>query len=181
MILEYLDKVLKRRVGFKHTDGTLNVTDISLVPPIIPTINTVATGEIFIDVLTDAQVVGVKVTANPGDPVTAASNLANGQPDVVFIGLDETQEIRSSTAITNVTIAAVANIAVGEIAYNATTKIATGTIATSLVAADFETVQVEFDFKSTDNVNLVIIGLAPFSDGTTDKNQAVLTITGRSV
>lgn len=151
---------------------------VKKAPQIIPSITGVITGEIFLDALTTAQITGIKVTPNPGDSVTAATRLANGQPDVISIAPNESKQISSSAPITNLTIAMVANIAVTEAAYNAATKVATGTINTSLVAADFQTVQVEFDFSAADFVTMAEIELITYSDGTTDDNLGVLKVTG---
>ena len=150
-------------------------------PQIIPAISATETGEIQIDVLTTAQIIGVRATVNPSDTATAALRLANGKPDVVLIDDNDTIQVHSTTTITNVSVAAIANIAVVEAAYNAGTKTATGTISTNTTVADYQTVIVEFDFNSLDMVNMVEMKLVAYSDGTTDKNLGRFKITGYSL
>jgi len=148
---------------------------------IIPTISGATVGEIFFDALTTAQIVKCRVTPNAGDSIIAASRLANGQPDVVDLGNGDPLQIFSTSAITSIHVCMLANIAVVEAAYDPATKIATGTLVTNTVAADFETAMVEFNFASTDNINLVTIDLTSYSDGTTQDNLGTLKVVGASI
>ena len=150
-------------------------------PQIIPTISTIETGEIQLDMLNTAQIVGVRATVNPPDSTTAARRLANGKPDVVLINDGDTLQVHSTVAITNVSVAAIANVAVVHAAYNAGTKTATGTFATNTAQADYTTVLVEFDFNSLDAVNMVEMTLIAYSDGITDKRLGRFKITGYSL
>ena len=142
----------------------------------IPTIASVATSEINIDVLTTAQIVGARATVNAPDTLTAATRLAVSGEGIVLIGNDETVRIISEAAITSLHVAFLANIAVVEAAYSAPT--ATGTIYSNTTVADYLTIQVQFDFSEADDIHSLDIQLVPLSDGTTDKNLGVFKVVG---
>jgi len=161
-------------------NGATLVTDAAPKVQVTPTIGSVTTGNIFVDLSTTAQIVGMKATINPGDPVIAANRLALGYPDTVFISADETQEILSESAVTNVTLAVLTNIAVTETAYDPVTKTATGTIYSNTTAASFNTVMVQFDFSLGDDVRKVVMSLKTMSDGTTSGNLGIINIAGYS-
>ncbi len=150
---------------------------------VTPAISGIETAEIQLDALTTAQIVEVRATYwtnSQGDSVQSAQRLADSKPDVEVIYDGDVVTLKSDDYITNVTIAMLANIAVAEAAYDAATKTATGTLVTNTALADFETVQVEFDFDAEDKINAVDMSLITFSDGTTDKNLGRFKIAGYS-
>jgi hypothetical protein len=147
--------------------------------PIIPTIASVSTSEINIDALTTAQIVGARITLNAPDTLTAATRLAASGTDTYLMSVGETIGILSNESITNVYVAFLANIAVVEAAYSAPT--ATPTIYNNTAVADYLTIQVQFDFESTDNVRYIDAPLIGISDGTTDKNLGIFKLMGSSL
>lgn len=159
-----------------YIGGAALVSDIIPAPLIVPKVGVEETGEIFIDALTTAQIVGVKVTINPGDPVVAASRLAAGAPDTVFIRRNDAIEIVSNSDLFSVVVAAVANTDVVEATYDPVTKIATATKYTNTLAADYSTIMVGFDFDVP--VRRVLLGLSTFSDGSTQDNQGIFRVIG---
>ena len=124
-------------------------------PQITPTVAGTSTAEKTLDAdtggTTTAQIIEVRATVNPGDPIVAANRLMNGYPDVVTVYPGESIRITSSSPITNVTLIGIAD-AVGTVDGVA--------LLGSTTLNDFLNNQIEYSFNSSDNVTTVEISLS---------------------
>jgi len=147
---------------------------------IVPTIAGVSTGEIQVAAGGTAVIVGLRVTANPGDTVEAAQRLMDGFPDVAIMAAEDSIRLKSDVAITKVAIIGLGTVdnSGGYVA-----PVAKTLLPTNSTLANYETTLVEFDFGNDDGGNpckSIEISLVPYSDGTTDGNLAQLSIAGYS-
>lgn len=119
----------------------------------------------------------VLVTVNPGDDVTAATRLKNGYPDVLMVQPEETIEISSDTAITDLYLI---GVTVG--AGGAAVDVDTFTDYACLIGrgdtdvADWLAQDRRLTFDSTDNVRKVRITLT----GAVDTNIKIVSVEGLS-
>lgn len=130
-----------------------------------PTVSGTSTAEVTLDAGTGNTLIGMRVTANPGDSVTAATRLMNKYPDCVLSAAGDSIRITSSSAITNVTL-----VGVGDATNTAGNIISTAESTLSNVQA----AMIEFDFNSSDDVRVVEITLSgTFTSGQKGQLQIV--------
>ena len=156
----------------------LVTTALAPTAQIIPKIGGTATGRIIIDAAALNAVIVARATVNATDDANAANRLATTLQDVYPLNLGESLRITSDTAITTCYIIGHAT-SDDSGAYSAPT--ARTLLASNVTEASYITTAVKFDFDVADNVRVVELTLSNgHTDGTTDKNIAVLNIAGYS-
>lgn len=162
----------------KQCDGITWITaqsgGMALVSPpeaipriqVTPTVSGTSTAEVTLDAGTSNTMIGARITANPGDSVTAVTRLMNKYPDCVLASLEESVRITASSAITNISL-----VGVGDATNTAGNVISTSESTLSNV----QSAMLEFAFDSADDVRVVEIKL---SGGFTTGQKAQLQIAG---
>lgn len=145
---------------------------------VTPEINGTPTASILIDGVGTATMIPyfVRATINPGDDVTGASRLLNGQPDCVQINPDSSIEITSDVAITDVYAICIGNVTPVTAAPANYTGNAYIIANTETDLADVLAQDVRFTFDEADDVRRVTITTSPVI-GT---NYLQITVSGAS-
>lgn len=132
---------------------------------VTPEISGTPTPKVLIDGVGTASLIPyyLLATVNPGDDVTAATRLQNGFPDVLMITPDNSLEITSSTAITDLYLIAVGNTSGGPTTaapanYTGNYGIVANTEAD---LADWLAQDLRFTFSMAENVRRVRITCSP--------------------
>lgn len=170
--------------GLAFTDDAQHVIDYNEANPrylVTPEISGTPTPEVLIDGEsgsgTDYVPRYVLVTVNPGDDVTGATRLMNGYPDVLMVQPEQSIEISSDSAITDLYLI---GITVG--AGGAAVDIDTFTDYAGLIgrgdtdSSDWLAQQKHLTFDSADNVRKVRIHLT----GAVDTNVKIVRVEGLS-
>ena len=144
---------------------------------IVPTISGVATSEIQIDAGGTNQIVGLRYTVMPGDPVIAANNMMPvNVVDGGLLTLGESIQIRG----TDLTSLYIIGLGTADNAATYASGVAGALLPMNSTQANYLTTQIEFAFQSSDKVNMIELALNGYSDGTTADNLAQLHIVGYS-
>lgn len=128
-------------------------------PSVTPDISTTPTPEIEIDGVGTGTLAPhlIRVTINPGDDVTGATRLQNGYPEVFWCRPDETLELSSAAAITDVYLVGVDYDTTAPANYTGNAYIISRDDAT---LADWQANMAHFTFDAADDVRRVRINMS---------------------